>query len=49
MKNKTSDNAKKLHAFKHGLDAKVKSMEAIIITAGQSLEKELLNLGFITH
>ena len=48
LKNKTNDNAKKLHALKHGLDQKIKSLELVIIPAGQALEKDLLNLGFIS-
>ena len=46
--NKTPDNAKKLHGLKNSLDQKIKPLEAVIITAGQSLEKELLSLGFIS-
>ncbi len=47
MKNKTPENAKKLHALKHKLDAQMKAMEAVIIPAGQALEKELLSLGML--
>ena len=49
MQNKTPDNAKKLHALKHDLHERIKSLEAIIILAGQQLEKELLNLGFVSN
>ncbi len=46
MKNKTPENARQLHAMKQDLDQKLKSMETVIITAGQALEKEMLRLGF---
>ncbi|MBF0490062.1 MAG: hypothetical protein HQL15_05515 [Candidatus Omnitrophica bacterium] len=49
LEHRTPENAKKLHAFKNDLDQRVKTLEAIIIPAGQSLEKELLKLGFITN
>lgn len=49
MEHKTPDNAKKLHALKNSLMERVKTLEPVIISAGQVLEKELLNLGFITH
>jgi len=45
--NKTPENAKKLHAMKHDLDVKLKAMEAVIILAGQDLEKEMLQLGLL--
>ncbi len=44
---KTPDNARKLHHLKHELDMKLKGMEAIIIPAGQALEKEMVNLGHL--
>lgn len=47
MARKTPDNAKKLHALKHDLDKQLKSFEAIIILAGQDLEKEMLQLGML--
>lgn len=47
--NKTQENAKKLHASKHALDNKLKTLEAIIIYAGQDLERELLQLGYISQ
>ena len=47
MSRKTADNAKKLHGLKHDLDKQLKMMEAIIIPAGQDLEKEMLQLGFL--
>jgi len=46
---KTNDNAKKLHDMKNGVVARIKTLEAVIIPAGQALEKELLDLGFITN
>jgi predicted MPP superfamily phosphohydrolase len=49
LDHKTNDNAKKLHDMKNGVVARIKTLEAIIIPAGQTLEKELLNLGFITN
>ena len=49
MDNKIPENAKKLHALKNGLMDRVKTLEAIIIPAGQTLEKELLHLEFIAH
>ncbi len=49
MKNKNAENAKKLHTLKDSLQIKIKSFEAVIITAGQVLERELLNLGFIDN
>ena len=45
--NKTPENARKLHAMKHDLDLKLKGMEALIITAGQDLEREMLQLGLL--
>lgn len=49
MDHKTQENSKKLHMLKHDLDKRVKMLEPILIMAGQALEKELLNLGFISH
>jgi hypothetical protein len=49
INHKTQENAKKLHALKHDLTERIKVLEPIIILAGQALEKELLNLGFITN
>ncbi len=49
MKNKTQDNAKKLHGLKHELDTRLKDMEGIIIPAGQALEKEMLTLGMLKN
>ena len=49
MKNKNNENAKKLHALKDSLQVKIKTFEGIIIAAGQALERELLNLGFIDN
>jgi len=45
--NKTPDNARKLHALKAELDQQLKVMEAIIIPAGQDLEREMLKLGLL--
>jgi hypothetical protein len=47
VKNKTPENARKLHALKHELDLKLKSLEAVIILAGQDLEREMLKLGLL--
>lgn len=47
IKNKNPENARKLHALKHELDQKLKVMEALIITAGQDLEREMLKLGLL--
>jgi hypothetical protein len=44
---KTPENAKKLHTQKHELDLKLKAYEAIIIPAGQDLEREMLKLGLL--
>ena len=47
MGNKTPDNARALHGMKNDLDKKLKTMEAVIIPAGQTLEREMLHLGLI--
>lgn len=47
LKNKTPENARKLHGMKHELDKKLKLMESIIIPAGQTLEKEMLDQGLL--
>ena len=47
MQRKTPENARKLHSMKHELDKKLKAMEAIIIPAGQALEREMLQLGLL--
>ena len=47
MNNKTPDNARKLHGMKNDLDKKLKTMEAVIIPAGQALEREMLQLGML--
>ncbi len=44
---KTPDNAKKLHALKNSVDEKLKGMDAVIIPAGQDLEREMLKLRII--
>jgi hypothetical protein len=44
---KSPDNARKLHALKHAVDEKLKGMEAVIIPAGQDLEREMLELGLL--
>ncbi len=49
VKNKTKENALKLHTLKLELDQRIKPLEAIIIVAGQALEQELLNLGFVAN
>ena len=47
VKNKSPENAHKLHALKAELDEKLKGMEAVIIPAGQDLEREMLKLGLL--
>ena len=47
VNNKTPENSRKLHALKHELDLKLKGMEAIIILAGQDLEREMVKLGLL--
>jgi hypothetical protein len=47
VKNKTPEGARKLHALKHDLDQKLKTMEALIIPAGQDLEREMVKLGLL--
>ena len=49
MNNKTQDNAKKLHGMKQDLDRRLKGMEAVIILAGQALEKEMLAMGLLKN
>ncbi len=44
---KTPETARKLHDMKNALDAKLKGMEALIIYAGQDLEREMLQLGLL--
>ena len=45
--NKTPENARKLHALKAELDLKLKGMEAVIILAGQDLEREMVQMGLL--
>ena len=47
VKNKTPEGGRKLHALKHELDQKLKNLEAVIILAGQDLEREMLKLGLL--
>ncbi len=47
INHKTPDNARKLHALKDVLDHQLRAMEAIIITAGQDLEREMVTLGLL--
>jgi len=47
VNNKTPENARKLHALKAELDGKLKNMEAVIILAGQDLEREMVQLGLL--
>ena len=47
IKNKTPEGARKLHALKAELDLKLKGFEALIIPAGQDLEREMLKLGLL--
>ncbi len=49
VKNKNPENARKLHALKHELDQKLRTLEAIIIPAGQDLEREMLKLGLLKN
>jgi len=44
---KSPENARKLHALKNELDVKLRGMEAIIIPAGQDLEREMVQLGLL--
>jgi hypothetical protein len=44
---KTPENARKLHGLKAELDQKLKGMEAVIIPAGQDLEREMVQLGIL--
>ena len=47
LKNKTAENAKKLHTQKQELETRVKKLDRIIIPAGQVLEKKLLEMRII--
>jgi len=47
LKNKTPEGSRKLHAMKHELDERIRAMEALIIPAGQDLEREMLQLGLL--
>jgi hypothetical protein len=47
VKNKTPEGSRKLHALKAELDQKLKGFEALIIPAGQDLEREMLKLGLL--
>jgi len=47
INNKSPENARKLHALKNELDLKLKDMEAVIIQAGQDLEREMVKLGLL--
>lgn len=49
LKNKTQENGRKLHVLKQDLDRKLKGLEAVIIPAGQALEKEMLQLGLLKY
>ncbi|MBF0503541.1 MAG: hypothetical protein HQL14_00420 [Candidatus Omnitrophica bacterium] len=49
IKNRSTENARKLHALKNDLDERLGTMEALIIPAGQDLEREMLQLGFLNH
>ncbi len=44
---KNIENAKKLHGLKNDLDNRLKGLDAVIIPAGQALERELLALNII--
>ena len=47
VNNKSPENARKLHAMKNELDLKLKTMESVIIPAGQDLEREMVQLGLL--
>ena len=47
IEHKNHENARKLHALKDELDQKFEGMEALIIPAGQALEREMLQLGLL--
>jgi hypothetical protein len=47
VNNKKAENARKLHELKSELDQKLRSLEAVIIAAGQDLEREMLKLGLL--
>lgn len=47
VNNKSPENARKLHVLKNELDLKLKGMEALIIPAGQDLEREMVKLGLL--
>ena len=47
VNNKNPENARKLHALKNDLDLKLKDLEALIILAGQDVEREMLKLGLL--
>jgi len=47
INNKTPESARKLHALKNELDGKLKGLEAVIILAGQDLEREMVQLGLL--
>ena len=49
VNNKNAENARKLHALKNELDRKLKYLEALIIPAGQDLEREMLQLRLLTQ
>jgi len=47
IQNKTPENARKLHALKNELDLRLRPLEALIIIAGQDLEREMVQLGLL--
>ena len=47
LKNKSPENARKLHEQKHALEQRLKQMDKVIISAGEQLELKLLELKFI--
>ena len=47
IKNRNPENARKLHTLKEELEQKLIGMEAVIINAGQDLEREMLSLGLL--
>ncbi|MBF0511468.1 MAG: hypothetical protein HQL13_03970 [Candidatus Omnitrophica bacterium] len=47
IERRSQDNARKLNALKEFLDAKLDGMEAVIIHAGQDLEREMIKAGLL--
>ena len=47
LQHRSPENARKLHTLKHELDQKLTGMEAVIIPAGQDVEREMVQLGLL--